>query len=902
MAERTVLVRLKANPNDLVRGVATATGALKGLTSQVDTTNDRMAWMAQSFLAIGPALAPIGAAAVPAMAGLSTQLALTASAAGVTALALVGVGDGLKALNDYQLEPTAQHLAKLNEEMVKLGPAGADFVRFLDSLSGDLRSLQLASREALLPGVTQGLDSLMTRLPEVRSIVTDIAGALGTLAAEGGRAIASDRFTEFFTYLDNTARPLLIEMGHTLGNFVEGLSNLFVAVGPLSERFSAGFLQMSEDFAAWSRGLDTDSTFQDFLAYVSESIPKVNAFLSSLVDALVNLAQAVAPIGDVMLPVLTDLLGVFSSLVSTPLGTAFFAFAAAVSAYGRAAALASVTTGGLISGLTPGARAIAANTKATLIAIPAMNQFGTALLRAGQSAKYQSETTLAANRAVASFLRGVGPAVAAAGLLAVNLSHVDNKLGLTTTSLFAMSGLMIGGPWGAAVGAGIGLTKDFADANDHLADTVTASRRALEGTSYGDVTAQLAQVNEEISRLMHAGETLDPAGFMGNFELISAKLGGQLDSLLQMRRALAEYQAQLRRGRQTKRDLLDLLGGSELGRAAGYTRHELLGAAQSAEDFRKAVLLLNDVLSGRAELRDYQASLDDFTKSLKDNGKTLDINREKGRSNQAALDAIAATALKVAENLEGLKRVKFLEGARAEFVSAAVEAGKSDAAAKRLADRLFDIGQIEAKPKVKVEGKRKAEADIAGVNAKFSALDALMGGPTITANTRPAIRALDELAAQLNSVTSVFGAVPIPTGTAQHRADGGTVPGLRYPYRDKVLTYLAPGEEVITNRRGEADRFRADRAAGLIPKYADGGTVGAPAGWSPDARPRPALNASGGTDGVSRVELTDDQLSRLALAVANARPLYGDVHLKGDGSFQREIERGRTVGGGGVIF
>jgi hypothetical protein len=57
-------------------------------------------------------------------------------------------------------------------------------------------------------------------------------------------------------------------------------------------------------------------------------------------------------------------------------------------------------------------------------------------------------------------------------------------------------------------------------------------------------------------------------------------------------------------------------------------------------------------------------------------------------------------------------------------------------------------------------------------------------------------------------------------------ADGMTVPGPRYPYADKTLILAAPGEEVITNRHGEADRFRADRAAGRIPAYADGGRVG----------------------------------------------------------------------------
>lgn len=59
-------------------------------------------------------------------------------------------------------------------------------------------------------------------------------------------------------------------------------------------------------------------------------------------------------------------------------------------------------------------------------------------------------------------------------------------------------------------------------------------------------------------------------------------------------------------------------------------------------------------------------------------------------------------------------------------------------------------------------------------------------------------------------------------GTVPHAAAGWTVTGQRDPYGDKVLAYLAPGEEVITNRHGEADRFRADRAAGRIPAYADG--------------------------------------------------------------------------------
>jgi TP901 family phage tail tape measure protein len=73
-------------------------------------------------------------------------------------------------------------------------------------------------------------------------------------------------------------------------------------------------------------------------------------------------------------------------------------------------------------------------------------------------------------------------------------------------------------------------------------------------------------------------------------------------------------------------------------------------------------------------------------------------------------------------------------------------------------------------------------------------------------------------------------------GTIHHAAAGWTVAGPRQPYGDKVLAYLAPGEEVITNRHGEADRFRADRAAGRIPAYANGVSVpaGSASGWTSD--------------------------------------------------------------------
>lgn len=153
-------------------------------------------------------------------------------------------------------------------------------------------------------------------------------------------------------------------------------------------------------------------------------------------------------------------------------------------------------------------------------------------------------------------------------------------------------------------------------------------------------------------------------------------------------------------------------------------------------------------------------------------------------------------------------------------------------------------------------------ADVANLVSKFKILDSKKWKPILeAAGIKPTKENVAALRRQLDSMAknpvvfktkaappTGFGSlwsnaqawanahpITIPTKTkgsadggtiVRGMAFGGTVPGQREPYGDKVLRMLAPGEEVITNRNGEADRFRAMRKAGLIPGMAKGGTVG----------------------------------------------------------------------------
>jgi protein-disulfide isomerase-like protein with CxxC motif len=451
--ERTVLVRLKADISNYAAGMAKAAAVTKALGDNVDKTNDRTAWLAQSALALGPAFVPIGAAAVPALAGLAMQMGLAAGAAGVAALAFNGVGDGLKALNAYQLEPTAANLAKVAQEYEKLGPAGIAFVEQLDSLGAELSTVRDVARQEMFPGVLRGIDDVMSRMPQIRSVVGELASGMGQLTEEAGAGLAFGGMQRFFDYIERVGRPLLIDLGRTWGNLIEGMANMMVAFDPLTQQFSSGFLGMSRDFSEWSRNLDSNESFQEFLDYAQSAIPKVTDFIGSLVDAFVSLVKGLAPIGDVMLPVLARLLDVFGAFMETPLGTAFFALAAATSIYGRAAALASITTKGFLG---------------TLLGIgPAAT--------AGATGMGLLNTRMAAMRT------GLRVGVAAMGMMAASMTDVDDKAGLTNTTMLGFMGLMAG-PIGGAVGLYVGAMMDAASANDQMYESISDARSVLKSS------------------------------------------------------------------------------------------------------------------------------------------------------------------------------------------------------------------------------------------------------------------------------------------------------------------------------------------------------------------------------------------------------------------------------------
>jgi hypothetical protein len=89
-------------------------------------------------LGLGPALVPISAVAVPAVAALGTQLIFAVGALGTAKLAFMGVGAALKAANKYALDPTTENLKAARTALNALPPSARNFTLELQRMKPEL--------------------------------------------------------------------------------------------------------------------------------------------------------------------------------------------------------------------------------------------------------------------------------------------------------------------------------------------------------------------------------------------------------------------------------------------------------------------------------------------------------------------------------------------------------------------------------------------------------------------------------------------------------------------------------------------------------------------------------------------------------------------------------------------
>lgn len=846
-----------------------STAAARG-TRSIDQYSGRLRVVAELIATLGPGLLPLGAgglAAVGALAGLFGGAAV--GALGLLG-AVQGVGDALKVVEKARLEPTVENLQAAQDALSQLSPQAREFVTRFQELRPVLRVLRDAGAERFFPGLTDALDSLDRLAPTLQRFMAVTGQAGGDAVANAAESLTTDRWAPFLDFLTQEVPEAIENTTQLVGSLSHAGAELWMTFDPTNDRFVDWLSDVADGLDVWAGSAEGQQDIRDFLGYVEETGPKVADFVVAVADAFTQVVQAAAPLSGPVLEGLTSVANVVADVADSDLGTPLLAGVAALTLYNRSLQVAgalqtkltgstalsgAMASGGMFGMFSSGARSARSGVKSAVADLRTMRQEYTRL-GATQAVVLSglSRTTGAAER-TANRMKTLGKTSAIVGGLAIASTGAADSIGLTNTASLALMG-SFAGPWGAAIGGAIGGMRDLDAATQGFSDTVAEVEEHISRGKFAEAADELARLKaqaKDSNEMSGFGDALDDIG--NGLERVATGdigflFGADEDKIRRLTKELKA--AEQAAADQAEFDALAERYGTA-GEKAGI-------AARQTQRLKTSIASLNALVDKQASWDGYADAIDNVTASVKENGRTLNSNTEAGRANRQSLRDLVTSGQQYAETLSGLDRVKFMRGLLAEFDAAVTKAGGATQATRDLRQELSgELGALRVD--VNTDAIRTARESVNGFEDLLGNLDGVTATPTVDINKQPfdakgsyvqnyltmisgkgakpkvTLQGVGAAEASLSGLTRPrtisiiprvmkmgIGPVPVP-GAPVQQADGGTVQGPRYPYGDKVLTYLAPGEEVITNRRGEADRFRADRAAGRIPAYADGGTV-----------------------------------------------------------------------------
>jgi hypothetical protein len=776
-------------------------------SADINQLSGRLALLARFVAVFGPTASPIGAVAAAGIAGLVTQLGLATVGALSLVVAAQGVGDALKAIEAARLDPTAENIAKAEEAMSKLAPEAREFVNSFQELRPVLGDLQRAAARGWFPGLTDALGSLESAGPRLERILEAVSRAGGEAVAEGADSLAGERWREFFEYIEAEAPEAVADLSTALGSLAHGLTELLMVVDPGNDGLREWLVDTADAFDDWATNLD-DADVAEFLNYVSETGPKLASAAGSIANAILQIAEAAAPLGGPILDGIAAFANALALIADSPIGTPIMTAVAALSAMSLAAR---------------GLDGVLARVDQSIDAIGS-----------GSSGLHRMAATLLTISGSASLIQTAFENIAGIRLDSATLPRDLEALsnGKLTENLDD-------------------LYHTFRD----IDDLWMAKANPISWISSWDPTgAEAAQKNikdidSALASLVEGGNAEQAAAAWEKLQEIGQDAGKSTEELAKL---FPEYATALDNA-STSSDRA-ATSTDALAESQELIEAKLLASRDAARESAKSFIDFSDSIAGgdKFSLSGWLDAFEAQVRALADFRDNIQTLRDKGL-NESIIDELIAQGPAAAQAVEGLANagegaIKRLNGAAREGRDEVRGMGKD---AKKAEEDLQNLGNANASPKIDADptafdNKRRA------VDGDLDRLDKKRPKPSIDLNDGPFQRARQHAANQLNDLTkprtvtvtaklnaaaafatlrSWFGGGP-SSGSANaaekglNPADGGTIPrfggrpirsaaGSTVPddgggYRDYLLYMLAPLEEVISNRRGQADRFRPE--------------------------------------------------------------------------------------------
>lgn len=600
----------------------------------------------------------------PAFAAAIPMISLAATTLGAFA---VGGNDVMKAIGESN-ENFKQFLQYVNS----LTPAARDFVYSVVTLSGAFKSMQMKVQEAMFSGLSDTMRNMG------KNVIPDLGIGLGGVAIDlnkmakgvgaaltelsemgtlktmfGGLKLAMDplipvpgQFTASLTKMTIAATPLLIKM---TTSFANGVSTMNKAIdrGFNNGRLELAINKSAETIKNFFKNIANNPEWTSFTARMQETGPRMAQAFADITEAALKLLNAMAPISEAVMAVVTALAkivtaiptGVLTAIIAKIVAFKIFLMAAgwvislvnalilvrgAIAALAsQAAVVAAITTNLTALGLTAGGIGRVA---VAIRALGIIGVIGAGVLLVTQGLGWMSDK--------------LTDLVMPAKLADVNLSKLSQSLKAT-----ADSGKLAGE--GARV-----YEKDwskFGDAVKEIAhpgiwDRVVHGMDAvgdvlgMDGGFLGDAKDKVKGLDDALKQMVADGNATGAARL---FEMAAAAAEKEGTSVEKLKTLLPGYTGEVKKSEEAMRLVANSM--SMFGAEAAEVQAQLDGQRRAAEGLRQSLIALNEAhraaMGGEIAM---EQAIDDATASMKENGKTIDVNTEAGRNNKKSLLELAA--------------------------------------------------------------------------------------------------------------------------------------------------------------------------------------------------------------------------------------------------------------------
>jgi chorismate mutase len=739
----------------LRRMASNGTRHLAGLERDSDAGAKSLGELRKATQLLAPAAIPAAASLAPIAAGAGTvavAVAAMGAALGPQIAALGEVSDAQKKYDDAveksgaSSAEAAKAQAELARVTAKLPPETRRAAAALAVLKEEGRAWSDSLAGDTMAPVTKGLMLTNALLPKTSGLVRVASGETDRFITILGGSFASPGFdavnSKFTAFAQKTLRGVNDELVHLL------------RVGD---------------------GQQVGGQAREFLEWARAQGPTVASVLRSVGTAVLNVLEAGSDVGVGLLQTVEVLARLVSAV--PPGAIAVFLQLAIALKLTKAAALGMVAARTALVGFAGGL--ITMNTAAT--AAPGR----LAAVRASIAAL--SRTTK-----VAMAGTGIGLLIVALGELSQMGKQAPPDVDKLTGSLkqLGATGKVTGEAakhFGSDLGGLYDKVRSLTDPStmDNVQQFLVGWT-GWDSTPVKDAKENIDSIDKSLAQLVSSG----------NADLAEAALKRLTAEYGKGGRDTKEFTSQLGDYREAIADAkfeaqLAAEAQGVFGAQAQSVQEKLNAQKLSADGLRQSIQALSETSRSAFDAQTkMEAAIDAVTKSIQENGKTLDVGSEKGRANRDALSQMAAAtedaAAKARDNGASWQTVADIyDKGRKSLVDNITAITGNRREAERLASTLLKMPS----PKMRLE--MRTEDAVKGLNSVMAAMKKTPGSKSVTvkALTKDAVGLLRELGFKVTKLPN--GRFKVTAETANAKANVAAVQRARDALKSKSITLAA---------------------------------------------------------------------------------------------------------------